>query len=426
MTQPKYRYRPMRIIFAVLLVCVMLLSCGLTALAAEEGSPDVPQTAPPPETSTPIPPDPVEFPAKDLYPADVQTLMLNGARQIVKTYLLSATQSPADIPCEDFERDEWLFTMTDITERRTDSTETRSHVETVEILTESNDPNEIIKQLEPTMDYEDEDGYCGLLTLDLASVSCEAAGYKNSSYAVTANREYPHLSANDLSLIPMSITENGRTLELDSVTWEVQHSVNVDYEEIPDSYRAIVKYTTTAYTSKVTGYITTAEYYGEVVRQVAGDTVYTVYFSGSAIRPLEPPQEIIESPAPVEDKTLLSYIPIILIVAVITALASVMCAYFFLRHNAKVYCIDEDGKRSLAAKLRVSPKSSVIDLTPLGTDTNEQHFLIEIDNIAAKKLNNTVVDVVFGASRLSHKIAHEGGVYKIEVNFTASTIKANH
>jgi hypothetical protein len=34
---------------------------------------------------------------------------------------------------------------------------------------------------------------------------------------VTATREYPHLSTNDTSLIPKTITDNGRTLELDNV-----------------------------------------------------------------------------------------------------------------------------------------------------------------------------------------------------------------
>ena len=430
MERPLHSIRSVRIVCTVLLVCVMLLSCGLTAFAAEEGSPDLPQISPPvvteapPTDTTESPPtEAVEQPPETLYPADVQTVMVDGARQIVKTYLLTAAQSPADIPREDFERDGWLYTLADITERRTSSSDARSHVETVEINTESDDLNEILKLLSPTLDYQGEDGYCGLLTLDLASVICEAAGYKNSSYAVTATREYPHLSVNDLSLVPKTITENGRTLELDDVAWEVQHSTNVDYEEIPDSYRAVVKYTATAYRSVVTGYITTAEYSGEVVRLADGDTVYTVHFTGSAIVPPAPP-EVIEPPAPVENKEPLPILPVILAIAAVAAFAGALCAYLLLRHNVKVYRINEDGERFLTAKVRISPKSPVIDLTPLENDTKDRHFLIEIDRLSAKKLNGVTVDVVFGPSKMTHKLAYEGGVYKIEVDFNERTIKA--
>jgi len=268
MKRPIPRFRPARLVCTTLLACVMLLSCGLTALAAEEGPPDLVQATKPPLINIPLPPYPEDMTEVELYPADVLSIIEGSTRQIVKTYILTAEQSPTDIPRDGFIRDGWWYEITDITEQRTSGTDTKNFSETVKINTDTKDLNEIIKLLSPTLDYQDEDGYCGLLVLDMASINCEAAGYQNSSYTVTATREYPHLSANDLSLIPKTITENGRVLELDSVSWEVQHYTTVDYEDIPDSYRAVAKYTARASRSVVTGYITTAEYKGEVSRTV--------------------------------------------------------------------------------------------------------------------------------------------------------------
>ena len=433
MKHPKAQFKGTKAICTLLLVCIMFLSCGLTALAAEEGSPDLPQIsppivteAPPTDTTESPPPEAVILPPETLYPADVQTIILDGSRQIVKTYILTAGQSPDAIPCEDFERDEWLFTLTDITERRTSTTDAHSHVEKVEINTESNDLNEIIMLLAPTLDYQGDDGYCGLLSLDLSSVSCEVAGYKNSGYTVSATREYPHLSANDLSLIPKSITENGRMLELDDVAWEVQHSVNVDYEEIPDSYRAVAQYTANASRSVVTGYITTAEYSGEISKGVSGNTTYTVYFTGKAINPDPVLPELPFIPTTDSSATKGSGgLPFALLISFLAFVAAIAGASIFLfkHHNVKIYNIQDEG-RVLVAKDKISNKKLSVDLTPLDNQVSNLQFMLEIDRLTAKSLNGRTVEVVFGSAKLAHKIAYEGSLYKIDANFHNTSIKA--
>jgi len=166
MKRPILRFRSARLVCTTLLACVMLLFCGLTALAAEEGSPDLVQATTPPLINVPLPPYPEDMTEAELYPADVQSIFEGGTRQIVKTYILTVEQSPADIPRDGFIRDGWWYELTDITEQRTIGTDTRSFTETVEISTDTKDLNEIIKLLSPTLDYQGEDGYCGLLTLD--------------------------------------------------------------------------------------------------------------------------------------------------------------------------------------------------------------------------------------------------------------------
>lgn len=210
----------------------------------------------------------------------------------------------------------------------------RLHAETVEIETETDDFNEIIKMLAPTLEYLSEDGYGGILALDLASVICEAAGYRSSSYTVTATREYPHLSSADTSLIPKTITESGRTLELEDVSWEAQHCATVDYEEIPDSYRAEATYTGTASRTAATGYITSAGYIGEISITVLGGTVYTAYFDGKEIGPAEepvkadwdaPPVAGTEETPPIAVETAARYaLPMLLALAALIAAAGIV------------------------------------------------------------------------------------------------------
>jgi len=327
-----------------MLACLLLLTCGLTAQAAEDSESGIHQTAPP-VIAAPLPQQ--EDTGTELYPSEVKTTNDMGVRKIIKTYTLTAEQNPADIPRDSFVRDGLQFALTDITETRTSFTDTRSHVEGLETSTESSDLNEIIKLLAPVMEYQSADGYSGLLTLDLASVICEEAGRRYSSFTATATREYPHLSNADTSLIPKTITESGRTLTLDSVSWEAQNYTNVDYLDIPDSYRAVASYSANATRSVVTGYITTADYHGEISKVVAGDTVYTAYFTGTAedsipasiLTPtptpaptLTPTREQVPEPvtAPVDSgDTRLA--PTLIAFATLAALAGA-AAYFYLRN----------------------------------------------------------------------------------------------
>ena len=414
MKQTQSRFKSTQIICATLIISILLASCGLfTVYAATDLSPEDYVLDETPSTPTPLPPYPEDMKDK-LFPSDVQTVIKDGTRQILKTYILEAGTSPADIPRDSFEREGWRYSLTDITEKRTTDIDTRKHTETVSINTSSNNPNSIISQLAPTMEYQSEDGYCGLLTLDLASVNCEAAGYKNNSYTVTATREYPHLSNNDLSLIPKTITDNGQTLQLDDVSWEVQRYVNVDFEDIPESYRAVAKYSTKASKSVVTGYVTTADYVGEVSKTDKGNTVYVAYFVGEEISP-----SLIDNIIKTPSGNHIPIMPILLAFAVLAALSAGAYVFMLKHRNVKIY---RDNFRVLVAKDKIDAKHTMIDLTPLEADS----FGIEIDGFAAKKLNGVTVDVRHGSQSLTHKIAYEGNAYRIETDFTAGTIQAIH
>jgi hypothetical protein len=141
------RFKPKRLVCALALVCG-LLSCGLTALAAEP-TPDIPRETTPSAVTAPLPFEPEES-AKELYPSDVKTVVTDTGQQIIKTYILTAEQNPADIPRDGFTRDGWRYVLTDITEKRINGTDIRVHTETVEISTDTNDLNAVIALLSST------------------------------------------------------------------------------------------------------------------------------------------------------------------------------------------------------------------------------------------------------------------------------------
>jgi hypothetical protein len=217
------------------------------------------------------------------------------------------------------------------------------------------------------------------------------------------------------------------------VSWETQHTIAVDYEQVPESYKAIAKYTRTGTKIEVTGYVTTAVYSGEITKAVTGDTVYTAYFEGVEINPTPKPtattaptSEPSETAAPgATDKpdnqqgdggfapSPMWVIPLVAVLALLGGAG----AFLFLRRNVKIY---RDGFRVLVAKDRLTAKAPVIDLTPLDGDS----FGLVIDKLSAKGLNGVTVEVRSGATSLKHKIAYEGNAYKIAVDFGAGTIQA--
>ena len=440
MKRPSPRPMPMQSACTALLVCAMLLFCGITALGVEESPEDTAQQTPPTAATSHQMPH-AEDTATELYPADVQTIISDDSRQIIKTYMLSAGQSPADIPRESMTRDGWRYTLTDITERRITNLDIRSHTETVEINTDTKELNDIIRILSPTLEHETSDGYFGVLALDISSVNCEVAGYRSSSYTATATREYPHLSSADTSLIPKTITDNGRTLTLIDVSWETQHSVNVDYEDIPESYRAVAKYTATVPISVTTGYVTTANYTGEIEKCEDGGAVYTAYFDGVEINPAPPPaptptptpeppatpdpeeapEETMEPEPPMKEKSAVPLIIPILIGAALLAAIGGAAAYIHIHHNVKIY---RDDFSILVAKDKISAKSLSINLTPLDDKSSGICFGIEIDRLTAKRLSGRTLEIILGPAKLQHKLAYEGNKYRIATDFGAGAIKA--
>lgn len=225
-----------------------------TALAAEAESAEPAQGTPPPAV---------------LYPAEVRTSEENGVIRLEKVYYLSTHDDPAAIPTGDFDREGRHYTLLDVLKNDLSETDTKDYIEVITLDSSTKDMGEIIQTLEPEREITTEDGYTGVLKPDYTKITVEAAGYKTSSWTVSATRTYPNLSDADASLIPKSITDNGRTLTL----------ADVDWQEAGEFYNATASYTGTASGRSVTGYTVTVEYSGEVAKTSCDTVIYTAVFS---------------------------------------------------------------------------------------------------------------------------------------------------
>ena len=292
-----------RCLFLLSVICISLaVTPAFSAFATDDGGETLPQrlSAPSNVTITVVLPEseqdssasetsaePTPEPVK-MYPVDVTETVDGAFRQIVKTYELNENELPDDIPRANFERSGYMYTLTDILRKETASTDTREHTETVTLNTDTKDIEKIIPLLAQTMEFKTADGYLSILELDVASIKVETAGTKTTSYTMSVTREYPHLSANDTELVLKTVTDKGKTYNLAGVEWKVGNYSTVDYERIADYYTAIATYTATGSSTKVTGYVTTAEYKGTLAKLVQGKPVYAAYFLGTEIRtPLE-------------------------------------------------------------------------------------------------------------------------------------------
>ena len=210
------------------------------------------------------------------YPSSV-TRAEDGS-EVRKIYELSPDEDPAGIPCSDFEQDGFRYTLTDLLRQEAPEYEERTHTEIVTVPSQSKDMGAVLALLPQTKEFVTEDGLAGTLALKLDTVNIEEAGRGSSTRTVTASRTYPGLSDADLSLIPKTIEENGKTLTLSDVQWS----------DASGFFTASGTYSGAATSSYVTGYTVTADYTGTVSRIVLNKVRYVAIFEGTALAPAEP------------------------------------------------------------------------------------------------------------------------------------------
>ena len=183
---------------------------------------------------------------------------------------------------EPFELDGYEYTFASANRVENYQEDKKSHTETVTVKTSRQELSAVLAELPTTREYSD-GNYSGTLTLNTSTIRTEAAGYENSSYPVSATKEYGGLDSNDLSYIPGTMNKDGVTLTLQSVDWQVEGSDLVEDMLVPSSYRAVASYSGTGYRKTPTGYVSTASYTGTVSCRVLRDITYTVTYIGTAL-----------------------------------------------------------------------------------------------------------------------------------------------
>ncbi len=213
-------------------------------------------------------------------PTDTEVRNLNGSQQLIKTYVLPPDTDPQKLVEEPFEQEGYLYTFADIVKEENQVSDFSYHRETVTLETETDDLAAILEQLEPSMEYDD-GVYTGTLALDHTSIHTEAAGYETRSSTVTATKTIGPVDRNDMSYVPATTVKNGVTLNLSGVDWQVTGTDLVGDALAPSSYQAVATYSGKSYYKAATGYVTTADYVGEISRDDVESVTYQVMYLGT-------------------------------------------------------------------------------------------------------------------------------------------------
>ena len=220
---------------------------------------------------------------------------LNGSQQVVKTYTVSPEVDAQTLIEEPFQLEGFLYTYADIVKQENQVAERQFHTETVTVETAKKNLDVILEQLAPTMEYDD-GTWAGTLALDHTSINTQAAGYTTGSSTVTATKTIGPLDRNDMSYVPATTTKNGVTLNLSNVEWQVIGAAVVGDVMAPCSYQAVATYSGKSYYKAATGYVTTANYVGEVTHEGVESVTYQVTYLGKEYEPEPSPDPGSEQP----------------------------------------------------------------------------------------------------------------------------------
>lgn len=341
---------------------------------------------------------------------DINYQNLNGQQQAIMVYTLLPDQQPEDLIEQDFEYDGYLYAYSGMTKQEQTFNEEKLHTETITVNTGSKDLKDILAELKPTIEFDDGTSQ-GILALDHETIKTEAAGYKTSSYTVTATKNFTGLASNDSSLIDPTAVKNGRTLSLSNITWSVESTALVGDALVPATYSAVATYSGTASSTVATGYITTAEYTGKVTASGISSIKYTVTYIGTPILVEEPDTEI-SAPMAIGG---------LIVIAVLCG--GVLFLILRFRKNTTVYkSTGEDNEYDKCGKLSLKVRNPELRIDHL-KDVPSGVIAIEVDEGVAKKLFGKKISVRYYDRIMTHTVGTVNGPYWFKMDVDEAPVE---
>ena len=303
---------------------------------------------------------------------------LNGQQRIVKTYVLPPEKDPETLKEPSFDYDGFTYTWAFTTKDEHAFLESKSVTETVTVETASNNLDKILAELAPSVPYDDGE-YSGELALDHTTISTVAADYTTQYGTVTATKTIGPVDRNDMSYVPATTVKNGMTLKLSGVTWQVTGTDLVGDTLAPASYQAVATYSASTSSKVATGYVTTAEYKGEVTASGVDSITYTVVYVGEETTPAA----ISGSAAAATPRRIITAVLCLIPLLLLAGLG----VFLFQRRKTVYVYVPGDRPRDyrLVAKYRVEPEKPEIDISDL-EPYPEGIVAVEIKRPLAKKL----------------------------------------
>lgn len=311
---------------------------------------------------------------------DIQIISQEGLRYIVKVYDVSPAFNSERLDEGPFENNGYAYNTCTILRASENYKEEKKLAS--QVMTVSSESKEgAVSKFVPFVDYS-MDGYTGQLMLERDSIYTETAGSKRYSYTLSDTREFTGLERNDTYYIPKSVSKNGSTLKLADVSWQAMGD---------GLYRATAVYSGSGSGTKITGYLSTGTYIGEVSRSIPKSVTYKVIYEGTPIQP-EPYQ----------------WTPWIMAGGVLLLLACLTLLLWHFRRNAKIYAMQRDGRYKVVCRYRISGVDPVVDLSS-PVMQQYQDFLVTVDRFASRKLNSKSIRVLLGGGDFVMRGLEQGG-----------------
>jgi len=181
---------------------------------------------------------------------------------------------------KNFDTEKYNYTFIDSIQNEKEKL-TKEHTETISFESTTKDLSKILPLISSTLEVVTPDGYSGDVPLDMESINVEVNEYYYKKNPITVTRDYFGLSSADISNIPKSITDSGRTLNLENIEWKTSNVIEMNGQEVANRYSATANYKTTVTNKYVKNYIVSATYSGTIEKEA--EPTYTAIFLGQKL-----------------------------------------------------------------------------------------------------------------------------------------------
>lgn len=245
-----------------LIACLSLvLALGVFAFASETAPPD----------------------AVMMVPVEQTEQVIDGRQTLTKVFEVGPNVDPEALKEDGLELNGFRYSLTSFTKEAFEKEITKQVSKDQEATLSSKSADaakaEAFTAMPDTIEY-DEDGFTGILIRDSSSVTVSESGRSKKSGTSTKTKTY-EFAYNDDSLIPNTISVDGKTYTMSSRTWS--EGAFGENSTIPNSYIATVTYSRGWTTSVVNGYTATATYGGEVTKRETTMIRYRAVYTGESI-----------------------------------------------------------------------------------------------------------------------------------------------
>jgi hypothetical protein len=336
-------------------------------------------------------------------PVDISQSNVNGRELLEKTYELFPGEDPNSVIEEPFERDGFIYNLETIRFEEVKKIQTKDTLQTVTVVTQSDDSAEILKKFTGSISYTDEGGYTGTLYIETGSLLTEVEDYETKWYTVTDTKEYFSMLMNDPSGIPQSTVKNGVTLKLKDINWVVTGTSLAGDSLVPTEYKAVVSYSGSYSKQIPTGYVTTANYRGQLTLEFVEKLLVKVTYTGTLIPTPEPTPEPTTEPEGEHESGGLNPLWIVLILGVLVLGGTGAAILFLRRPQVEISCLDGEDYKPVA-KEPFNPRQPVIDLTGLRDKLLSLDLAFTLDKKMAAGMKGGKIAVLLDGNVLQHAV----------------------